>query len=79
MAKVKVTVSIPQELYEEAKKTKRKLSHLVSEALREYLKRERIRRAKSSFGAWKGFEGESTQFVRMLRESDERLKDLGID
>lgn len=79
MAKVKVTVSIPQELYEEAKKTKRKLSHLVSEALREYFKRERIRRAKNSFGAWKDFEGESTQFVRMLRESDERLKDLGID
>jgi predicted CopG family antitoxin len=79
MAKVKVTVSIPEEIYNEAKKTNRKLSHLVSDALEEYLRRERIRRARRSFGAWKGFEGESTRFVRKLRERDERLKDLGVD
>ncbi|RLC69956.1 MAG: hypothetical protein DRI52_07950 [Chloroflexi bacterium] len=79
MAKVKVTVSIPEEIYNEAKRTNRKLSHLVSEALEEYLRRERIRKARCSFGAWKGVEGESTQLVRKLRERDERLKDLGVD
>jgi len=79
MAKVKVTISIPEEIYNEAKRTNRKLSHLVSEALEEYLRRERIRKAKRSFGAWRGFEGESTQFVRKLREEDERLQDLGLD
>lgn len=79
MAKVKVTISMPKELCDEAKRTNKKLSHLLSEALEEYLRREKIKKAKSSFGAWKRFEGESTEFVRKLREKDERLKRLGFD
>ncbi len=57
----------------------RKISHVISEALEEHLRKRRIANAKASLGSWKEFEGDSTAFVREIREKDERLKNLGID
>ena len=79
MANVKVTISIPEEIYREVQQMNRKISHVISEALEEHLRKQRIAKAKASFGSWKGFEGDSTAFVRAIRDKDERLKDLGVD
>lgn len=64
---IKTTISIPEDIYTEAKKTAGNFSLLVSEAIREYLRKRRVNKAVSSFGKWQKRDKESTEIVNELR------------
>gem|GEM_PF-1654861 len=68
MATTRITLTLPTELVEEARRESRNLSRLAAEALREYLHRRRVEQARRAFGAWdrpKDFD--SVAFVESLR------------
>ncbi len=69
---IKTTISIPEDIYAEAKKTAKNFSLLVSEALKEYLRKRRISKAVSSFGKWQKREKESIEIVNALRREESR-------
>ena len=69
---IKTTISIPEDIYTEAKKTTSNFSLLVSEALREYLRKRRVNKAVSSFGKWQKRDKESTEIVNALRKEESR-------
>lgn len=74
--KVKKSVTIPQELWEEAQKVSGNFSSLIEEALKEYLRFKKLQRAKAAFGAWKERDQDSTHIVQEMRkdESRERIR-----
>lgn len=68
MAKTRVTVTLPAELVEEARRESRNLSRTVADALTGYLLQRRADRARSAFGAWsRPDEFDSVAFVNALR------------
>jgi len=69
---IKTTISIPEDIYTEAKKTTSNFSLLVSEALREYLRKRRVNKAVSSFGKWQKRDEESAEIVNELRKEESR-------
>ena len=69
---IKTTISIPEDIYAEAKKTAKNFSLLVSEALKEYLRKRRISKAVSSFGKWQKRDKDSVKIVNELRKEESR-------
>lgn len=64
---MKASVTIPDNLYKQAKKTTDNFSLLVTKALQEYLRMQRIEKAKASFGKWEKREKESKDIVNEMR------------
>ncbi len=72
MASTRVTVTLPADLVEEARRESSNLSRLVAEALRAYLHNLRLERARRAFGAWSRPEDfDPLAFVDALRAEPE--------
>lgn len=69
---VRTSITIPDDIYLEAKKSSENFSLLVAEALREYLKHKVVEKAKSSFGKWQDRDKSSSDIVKELRKEDKR-------
>jgi post-segregation antitoxin (ccd killing protein) len=52
MGMVKASITISDDLYSEAKRESANFSALVSDALKEYFRMRKVKRALGSFGAW---------------------------
>ena len=74
MKTIKTSVTIPDELYREAKSLSANFSAIVSRALREYLQTEKIKKAIDSFGTWEERESSSVEIVNAFREEDDRRR-----
>jgi post-segregation antitoxin (ccd killing protein) len=64
---VKTSVTIPEDLLSEAKKLSRYVSALVTEALRDYLRRLKAEKALESFGSWEARDESSIDLVNRMR------------
>lgn len=68
MTTTRVTLTLPADLVEEARRESRNLSQTVAEALRAYLRQRRVERARRAFGAWsRPTDFDSATFVETLR------------
>jgi hypothetical protein len=69
---VKTCINVPDDIFNEAKKLSDNFSSLVTEALREYMRKKKIKKALSSFGKWEEREESSVDIVNKMREEDKR-------
>jgi len=69
---VKTCINIPDDIFNDAKKLSDNFSSLVTEALREYMRKKKIQKALSSFGKWEKREETSGDIVNKMREKDKR-------
>ena len=67
---VKTCINIPDDIFNDAKKLSGNFSSLVTEALREYMRKKKIQKALSSFGKWEDRNKSSVEIVRKMREED---------
>jgi predicted CopG family antitoxin len=65
---IKTSISIPGDIYTEAKRATDNFSLLVSEALKEYLRKKNIKKAIFSFGKWQERDKDSIEIVNELRK-----------
>ena len=65
---VKKTISIPEELFEQAHYIADNFSHLVTMALQEHLRYLKVGAAMASFGKWQERKEDSATLVRKLRK-----------
>jgi post-segregation antitoxin (ccd killing protein) len=73
MGLIRASVTIPEDIYNTAKKLSDNFSFLVAEALKEYFRKASVKNAKKSFGSWKGREDEdSVSIVNKMRAKDRR-------
>lgn len=72
MRLVKTSVTIPDDLFKEAKRLSDNFSSLVAEALKEYLRKRKIQKAKKSFGTWEDRGKDSINIVNELRSEKDR-------
>lgn len=66
MKLVRTTITIDENIYRTVKKYTDNFSAFVKEALLEYLKKTKIKKAKESFGSWHRTE-KSTEIVKKMR------------
>ncbi|HBR16823.1 MAG TPA: hypothetical protein DD725_04325 [Deltaproteobacteria bacterium] len=69
---IRTTITIPEDIFREAKKTADNFSLLVSDALKEFLRKKRINKALSSFGKWQKRDKDSVKIVNELRKEESR-------
>jgi hypothetical protein len=69
---VKTSVNIPDDIFTEARKLSDNFSSVVAEALREYLRRNKVEKAMSSFGKWAQRDKSSGKIVKDMRKEDKR-------
>ncbi|MBC7963321.1 MAG: type II toxin-antitoxin system CcdA family antitoxin [Steroidobacteraceae bacterium] len=69
---VKTSITLPDDLLQEARSMSRNVSGLVTEALREYIRQRKVQKAMESFGSWKSREGDSVDIVNDLRTEEGR-------
>ena len=69
---VKTSITLPDDLLQEARTMSKNVSGLVTEALREYIRQRKVQIAMDSFGSWKGREGDSVDIVNALRTEEGR-------
>jgi len=69
---VKTCINVPDDIFNEAKKLSDNFSSLVTEALREYMRKKKIQKALSSFGKWEEREESSVDIVNKMRKEDKR-------
>ncbi|MBA4372065.1 MAG: hypothetical protein C0402_04315 [Thermodesulfovibrio sp.] len=69
---VKTSVTLPDDVYHEAKKLTGNFSSVVAEALRDYLRSRKVEKAMESFGTWQKREEDSTAIVNDMRKKDSR-------
>ena len=71
MSVVKKTVSIPEEIYKEAREISNNFSQIVKEALKEYLKKKKKEKILSMAGALKDWEiKDGIEYEKKMREED---------
>jgi len=63
MALVKTSITIPEDLLKEAKGVSGNFSAVVTEALKDYLKKKTVKKAVRSFGSWDEREKDSVAIV----------------
>jgi post-segregation antitoxin (ccd killing protein) len=69
---VKTSITLPDDLLQEARTMSQNVSSLVTEALREYIRQRKVQKAMESFGSWKRQEGDSVDMVNALRTEEGR-------
>ena len=69
---VKTSITLPDDLLQEARSMSRNVSGLITEALREYIRQRKVQKAMESFGSWKGREGDSVDMVNNVRAEERR-------
>jgi len=72
MRLTKTSITLPDDLLQEARTVSKNVSALIAEALREYLHQRKVQKAMESFGAWKSRDGDSIDMVNSLRKEEER-------
>lgn len=65
---VRTSITIPDDIYREAKEQTENFSLLVTEAITEYLRKKKVEKAKASFGKWDDRDKTSTEIVEDLRK-----------
>ena len=78
MATVKKTISLPEDLYNEAKSISNNFSELIKEALKEYIRRKKIEKTLSTAGVLKDLKETGIEYMDKLREEDLLLEDKKI-
>lgn len=69
---VKTSINIPEDIFNEAKKLSDNFSSVVTEALKEYLRKKKVEKAMSSFGKWEDRDKSSVDIVNDIRKEDKR-------
>lgn len=72
MSLVKTSITIPEDVLSDAKKTSDNFSAFVTEALKEYIRKKNVEKAVASFGKWKDREKSSVEIVKELRKEEGR-------
>ena len=67
MALTKTSITISDDIFQEAKKYSSNFSLLVSDALKEYMRKKHVEKAVSSFGKWASRDEDSVDIVNKLR------------
>lgn len=67
MSLVKTSISIPEEVLSQAKEASDNFSSLVTQALKEYLRKRAVKKALDSFGSWTDREESSIEIVNKMR------------
>jgi post-segregation antitoxin (ccd killing protein) len=68
----KTSITIPDDIYQQAKVATDNFSALVAVALERYLRINQIEKAKASFGKWQGRGDASVKIVNALRAEEGR-------
>lgn len=72
MGLIKTSITIPEEVYKEIKKVSKNFNAIAAEALKDYLKKEKVRKATASFGSWERRPKKSVDFVNEMRSEEGR-------
>ncbi len=64
---MKASITIPDDVYEKAKKLSGNFSLVVTKALQEYMRMQAVEKARASFGKWKGRDKDSVDIVNEMR------------
>lgn len=67
MSLVKTSITIPEDVLQQAKKASDNFSSLVTQALKEYLRKKAVNKAINSFGKWEEREESSVEIVNKMR------------
>jgi hypothetical protein len=65
---MKTSVQIPDEIYRQTKSVSENFSSVVTLALKDYLKKSKIKKALQSFGSWESRERDSVELINKLRK-----------
>jgi post-segregation antitoxin (ccd killing protein) len=68
----KTSVTIPDDIFEEAKEFSDNFSALVTEAIKDYIRKKKVEKALKSFGQWSDRDKDSVTIVNDLRSEDKR-------
>ncbi len=69
---IKTSITIPNELFDEAKNISGNFSAFVTEAIRESIRRNKVEKALKSHGKWADRKKKSADIVNELRAEDGR-------
>ena len=69
---VKTSVTIPDDIFEEAKEFSDNFSALVTEAIKDYIRKKKVEKALNSFGQWGDRDEDSVTIVNDLRSENKR-------
>ena len=68
----KRSITIPDDLLEEARELSDNFSSFVTEAIRDHIRKVKVEKALKSFGKWEEREKDSVDIVRDLRSEEGR-------
>ncbi len=68
----KTSVTIPDDIFEEAKEFSDNFSALVTEAIKDYIRKKKVEKALKSFGQWSNRNKDSVTILNDLRSEDKR-------
>lgn len=68
---MKTSVQIPDEIYRETKLLSDNFSSIVTQALKDFLKKSKTKKALTAFGSWETRGKDSTELVNDLRKDRE--------
>lgn len=68
----KTSVTIPDDIFEEAKEFSDNFSALVTEAIKDYIRKKKVEKALKSFGQWSDRDKDSVTIVNDLRSENKR-------
>ncbi len=69
---VKTSVTLPDDIFKEAKSMSDNFSFFVTEALRSYIHKKKVERAMNSFGKWKERKETGVEIVDEVRTDEGR-------
>ena len=72
MSFVKTSITIPEDVLSEAKEASDNFSALVTQALKEHLRKRAVKKAIDSFGSWEEREESSVDIVNEIRSGKGR-------
>jgi post-segregation antitoxin (ccd killing protein) len=72
MSLIKTSITIPEEVYKGVKKVSKNFSAAATEALIDYLKKERVQKAIASFSSWEKRPKKSVEIVNEMRSEEGR-------
>ncbi len=69
---IKTYITIPDDLFKEAKEFSDNFSALVTESIKDYMRKKKVEKALNSFGKWGERNEDSVDIVNELRSEKER-------
>jgi len=67
MSLIKTSITIPEDVLSQAKEASDNFSALVTQTLKEYLRKKAVKKAIDSFGSWEEREESSVEIVHKMR------------